>query len=66
MKPLGSQWIMELHAHMHVIPEIIKNSFRAAGITDLLNASVHHVYNISSITAICKYSTSIAHDCYII
>ena len=37
MKPLGAQWIMELHAHMLAKPGIVKNGFRAAGITDLLN-----------------------------
>ena len=37
MKPLGAQWIMELHAHMLTKPEIIKNGFQAAGITDILN-----------------------------
>ena len=35
MKPLGAQWIMELHAYMLAKPEIIKNGFRAAGITDV-------------------------------
>ena len=37
MKPLGAQWIMELHAYMLSKPEIIKNGFRAAGITDVLS-----------------------------
>ena len=35
IKPLVAQWIMELHAHMLAKPEIIKNGFRAAGITDV-------------------------------
>ena len=37
MKPLGTQWIMELHTHMLAKPEIVINGFRAACITDMLN-----------------------------
>ena len=32
MKPLGGQWMMDVHCYMQNHPEIIKNGFRAAGI----------------------------------
>ena len=32
MKPLGAQWMMDVHCYIQDHPEIIKNGFRAAGI----------------------------------
>ena len=36
MKPLGAQWLVELHQHMFTCPETIINGFKAAGISDAL------------------------------
>ena len=36
MKPLGAQWLIELHQHMFTCPETIINGFKAAGISDAL------------------------------
>ena len=34
MKPLGAQWLIELHQHMLTCPETIRNGFKANGISD--------------------------------
>ena len=36
MKPLGAEWMKEVHCHMLTHPEIICHGFSAAGITDAL------------------------------
>ena len=36
MKPLGAQWLIELHQHMLTCPETIRNGFKAAGISNAL------------------------------
>ena len=37
MKPLGATWIKELHTYLVKRPDIIRNGFRAAGITSTLS-----------------------------
>ena len=36
MKPMGFQWLKEFYAYMKNNPEIVRNGFRAAGITGIL------------------------------
>ena len=36
MKPLGAQWIKELHSYMLEHPDIVHNGFKAAGITNIV------------------------------
>ena len=38
MKPLGAQWLVELYDHFKANPTVLLNGFRAAGITNCLNA----------------------------
>uniref|UniRef100_A0A1X7TAD1 DDE-1 domain-containing protein n=1 Tax=Amphimedon queenslandica TaxID=400682 RepID=A0A1X7TAD1_AMPQE len=35
MKPLGAQWLKLFYDYMQANPDIIKNGFRSAGITDV-------------------------------
>ena len=39
MKPLGAQWLVQMHEYMITHIEIMKNGFKAAGIVDELNKS---------------------------
>ena len=36
VKPLGAQWMMKVYDYMKSNPEIIRNRFKGAGITDFL------------------------------
>ena len=36
MKPLGAQWLIQFSSYMDANPDIIRNGFRAARITDVL------------------------------
>ena len=36
MKPLGAQWLIQFSSYMDANPDIIRNGFQAAGITDVL------------------------------
>ena len=36
MKPLGAQWLIQFSSYMDANPDIIRNGFRATGITDVL------------------------------
>ena len=38
MKPLGAQWLVKLYDHFKANPTVLLNGFRAAGITNCLNA----------------------------
>ena len=38
MKPLGAHWLVELYDHFKANPTVLLNGFRAAGITNCLNA----------------------------
>ena len=40
MKPLGAQWLIELHHHMLTCLETIRNGFKAAGISDTIVGDV--------------------------
>ena len=35
-KPLGAQWMIKLYDYLKSKPDIIKNGFRGAGISDYL------------------------------
>ena len=37
VKPLGAHWMIQLYDYLKLHPEIIKNGFKGAGITDFLN-----------------------------
>ena len=41
VKPLGAKWMIELFDHFKQHPEIIRNVFSAAGISDCLNYDIH-------------------------
>lgn len=43
MKPLGAQWLIELHQHMLTCTETIRNGFKAAGINDALAELVKEI-----------------------
>ena len=38
MKPVGAQWIKELYKYISDHPDIIRNGFKAAGITDVVSS----------------------------
>ena len=38
VKPLGAQWMIQLYDYMKMHPDIIKNGFKGAGITETLNS----------------------------
>ena len=38
MKPLGANWLIEIHDYFKKRPEIIMNGFKAAGIVDVLKS----------------------------
>ena len=37
VKPLGAKWMIKLYEYFKLHPEIIKNGFRAVGITDVIS-----------------------------
>ena len=37
MKPLGAQWIIDFYSYMQSNPDIVRNGFQAAGITEVCN-----------------------------
>ena len=40
MKPLGAKWLIEFYDYIIGKPEIVKNGFKDAGITDALEPKV--------------------------
>ena len=42
MKPLGAKWLIEFHDYMRGKPEVVKNGFKAAGITNALESRVEN------------------------
>ena len=38
VKPLGARWIVKVYDYMKSNPEIIRNGFKGAGITDFLGS----------------------------
>ena len=49
MKPLGAQWMMDVHCYIQDHPEIIKNGFRAAGIDSDYVSMTPFTFSISAI-----------------
>lgn len=39
VKPLGARWMVKVYDYMKSNPEIIRNGFKGAGITDFLGSS---------------------------
>ena len=37
VKPIGAKWLMNLYNHFKANPDIIKNGFKASGITQVLH-----------------------------